>query len=415
MKIQIFCFSLMLITAGLIYAAVPKEMPKEPSKQEEPKTSPQDFKRLEDLPDFELSNIASKLPYADLGRFEGVSSRFQKIAQAEFKNRLGDAGYLWAKGEIIPNQFHAHEVVVNSVFVSNNGSIVSVGSTDRHISVWKWDGTVYKKIRQMTDDFNYNYYFIFQAEFSPAENRLVLRHAHNIINVWDVQAGKKINQFNIGVSYFVALSPNGTTIASRSEAENIEFWDAVKGVKTKQITAAMTGYRDEIRYLAFSTDGKKLASSSQSEDEPVLIWNVETLALENKFKFNKEYADLLFLPDNKLIAYQHETEPPPTYLIWDVETSELIGNLEVNVRGVKQLRHLAFSHDGALVAEGVTGNILPVWSIRTKKIVQTLHTKNQILSLAFSPDDKMLVAGCENGDIVTWKAQPKKKEAKSTK
>ncbi len=36
-------------------------------------------------------------------------------------------------------------------------------------------------------------------------------------------------------------------------------------------------------------------------------------------------------------------------------------------------------------------------------------------NLAFSPDDKMLVAGCLNGDIITWKAQPKNKEVKSTK
>ncbi len=408
MRIQIFCVSLLLMITGIVYAAVPIGTPKVEAKKEEPKSAPEDFSSLAGQPDNVLAEIASHLSNEDLARFQLVSRKFRDIGQTEFEKR---PSYLWKHGEIIQESFHAHEGPVYSLFVSNNGNIISVGYDDR-IDVWQWDGKQYTKIREMIDDVNS---VIFHARFSRAANRLVLSHANNIINVWDIQAGKKIKQFDIGVSYFVVLSPDGTTIASRSAAEDIEFWDVVKGVRTKQITAAMTGYHVEIGSLAFSTDGKKLASSSQSEDEPVLIWNVETLKQENQFTFNKKYVSFLFLPDNKLIAYQYEIEPTPTYLIWDVETNELIANLDLKDPGVKSLRDLAFSHDGALVAEGVKGDILPVWYVRTKKIVQTLHTKNQILSLAFSPDDKMLVAGCENGDIITWKTQPKKKEAKSTK
>ncbi len=415
MRIQIFCFSLLLMINGIVYAAVPIGTPKVEAKKEEPKSAPEDFSSLAGQPDNVLAEIASHLSNADLARFQLVSRKFRAIGQAEFERRLGATGYLWAKGEIIPNQFHAHEGLVNSVFVANNGNIVSVGRTDHHISVWKWDGTAYKKIRQMTDDVDYNDYFILHAEFSPVENRLVLLHSNNLINVWDIQEGKKIKQFDIGDVGKVRLSPDGTTLAARRFAtDDIELWDVVKGTKTKQITAAMTGYHGGIYSLAFSTDGKKLASSSQGK-EPVCIWNVETLAQENKFTFNQNWANLLFLSGNKLIADTtgYELGGSPVELIWDVETDKLIAKL--GLKGPEFVVALAFTHDGSLVAEGTEQGSLPVWYIRAKEIVRKLNIEGFILSLKFSPDDKMLVAGCENGDIVTWKAQPKKKEAKSTK
>ncbi len=419
MRIQIFCFSLLLMITGIVYAAAaPIETPKAEVKKEESKAAPEDFSSLGEQPDNVLAEIASHLSDADLARFQLVSRKFRVIGQAEFETR---ANYLWKHGEIIPNQFHAHEGSVEAVFVSNNGNIISVGA-DSRIYVWKWDGEKYKKIGSIIDDVNS---LMWDTQFSRAENRLVIRHRNNIINVWDVQAGKKINQFEAAGNaiYISVLSPDGMTLAIvRLGIGDIEFWDVVKGAMIKQITSEMTPYHGEIWSLAFSTDGKKLASSSQ-KSEPVCIWDVETLALENQLAFSQEFVKLLFLPGNKLIAYKSKTEPIErgvngvTVSVWDVETNKLMAELGLENPTVTYLQDLAFSHDGALVAEGVTGNILPVWYIKTKKIVtvRRLNTKNQIYPLTFSPDDKMLVAGCENGDIVTWKAQPKKKEAKSTK
>ena len=82
MRIQIFCFSLLILTVGMVYAAEQQEK-KAP-------VTPSDFSLLANLPDFELAQIVATLPYSALGRFEQVSRRFAKIAQVEFKNRLGD-------------------------------------------------------------------------------------------------------------------------------------------------------------------------------------------------------------------------------------------------------------------------------------------------------------------------------------
>ncbi len=417
MKIQIFCFSLSLMITGIVYAAVPKEAPKEPSKQEEPKTSPQDFKQLEDLTDFELSNIASKLPYADLGRFEGVSQRFQEIAQAEFKNRLGDAGYLWTKGDIIPNQFHAHEGQIAALFFSKDGSIVSVGEDDRHINVWKWDGNIYKRIMQLVDDVEDDF---FRSAFSSESNRLALLHYNGVITTWDVQTGQKISRINAVNTSRLAFSPDGSVLATTTDYQNpgiINFWDVSTGTKTKEITAEMSGYHHEIRSIAFSPDGKHLASGQSFKREPITIWNVEDLTKEKQLKLNIIDAILLFLPDGKLIAYNDKL--PIT--IWDAQTMHPIATLKYEHQA--NVEPMRLSHDANLFAGRPLGGNekkVVIWHIQSGKILRELDTMGEAMQyrddeLAFSTDDKMLVAGCSNGDIMTWKAQPKKKEVKSTK
>jgi len=190
MRIQIFFFNLWLLSAGVIYVtAVPTGAPK-------------DAKQLEDLPDYDLKNIAANFSDADLARFQLVSKRFRAIGQTEFENR---ASYLWKKGKIIENTFLAHAGPVFKVFVLNHGRIVSVGENKR-IYVWEWDGEKYKKIRLMADDVKDQ---LISARFSFKNNILVLCHKNNennIINAWDVLAGGKINEFNIKEAGYTTLS-----------------------------------------------------------------------------------------------------------------------------------------------------------------------------------------------------------------
>src|SRR6187200_1550308 len=68
----------------------------------------------------------------------------------------------------------------------------------------------------------------------------------------------------------LAYSPDGKTLASGSEDETIKLWD----VKTKKEQATLKGHAAGVWSVTYSPDGKTLASGSK--DGTIKLWDVKT-------------------------------------------------------------------------------------------------------------------------------------------
>jgi WD40 repeat protein len=120
--------------------------------------------------------------------------------------------------------------------------------------------------------------------FSPGGDVLAAS-ADNLVNIWDVTAGRKIATLGrwsegiLGHVTTVAFSPDGKTIASGMlSLSKIDLWD----VQTHTIKASIADRVDQvckaqgIRTVAFSPDGRIVASGRR--DGSIELWDIQPAA-----------------------------------------------------------------------------------------------------------------------------------------
>ena len=110
----------------------------------------------------------------------------------------------------------------------------------------------------------------------------------------------------------VAFSPDGKTIASGSEDKTVRLWNVATGTETRKLE----GHTHLVNSVAFSPDGKTLASGSK--DKTVRLWNVATGAEMRKLEGHTNWVtSVAFSPDGKTLASGSKDK---TVRLWNVET-----------------------------------------------------------------------------------------------
>jgi WD40 repeat protein len=93
------------------------------------------------------------------------------------------------------------------------------------------------------------------------------------VRLWDVASHKQIGIPLTGHTdevLTVAFSPDGKTLASTSNDKTVRLWDVAS---RQPLGEALTGHTDVVKDVAFSPDGKMLASWSR--DMTVRLWDVD--------------------------------------------------------------------------------------------------------------------------------------------
>lgn len=157
------------------------------------------------------------------------------------------------------------------------------------------------------------------------------------IKLWDITTGKHIaNIIEGGDVNSIAFSPDGKTLASACTGisifggtDCIILWD----VSTRQNTAELLGHTSKIFCVVFSPDGKMLASCGECDKatefekngEPkrratVRLWDVETGRNFAKLPGHTEHVrKVAFSPDGKLLASGSDDL---SIRLWDVSNAK---------------------------------------------------------------------------------------------
>ncbi len=196
----------------------------------------------------------------------------------------------------------------------------------------------------------------------------------------------------------VAFSPDGRLLASTS-IEKLIIWDIKSG---RELNSIRYGGFTGDNHIAFSPDGKTVASSGLGK---VIIWDiasgkpVKELPYSNPDESN--LSSLAFSPKGDLVAIAHYSTADDL-VIWNIKTQTKQYSMS------QQATSVSFNSDGRLLASGGRDNHLRIWELATGTeitSINTQHTKDTlegISTVAFSPSNPIVATGGWDGLIKLW-------------
>ncbi len=145
----------------------------------------------------------------------------------------------------------------------------------------------------------------------------------------------------------------------------------------------LTGHSGKVTSVAFSSDGKTLASAGA--DRTAVLWDVgEGKKLRSFTGHTKALTSVVFAPDGKCLV---TAGGDGTIRIWDVESGKALRTLSGSANSI------AVAPDGRTLASGGDDGKLRVWEIGTGKCIHTLEAaKRGIFAVAYSADGTKLAS-----------------------
>ena len=257
--------------------------------------------------------------------------------------------------------------------------------------------------------------------FNLGGTRLATGGRKGEIKVWDVAKGSLI--FTRPGAYTpsaLALSPDGQWAASANESKeysafshgdgqlielpvSIQVWNASTG----QERWKLDGHSVQVLRLAFSPDGKWLASSDYRLTK---IWDLSTGKWVRDLVQPQPWAGagtaLLFSPAGDLLA----TSGGEKVQVWDVASGQSIAYFE----GHPRLRSecVAINPDQTRLATA-GGREIKIWDLRSGQEALTLPVpqldpnQGPVESIAWSKDGKRLRGALLNASVLEWSGEPR--------
>ncbi|HBE19048.1 MAG TPA: hypothetical protein DEG17_04075 [Cyanobacteria bacterium UBA11149] len=290
---------------------------------------------------------------------------------------------LWNTDGSLRRILQGHTSAVFGLAFSRDSQTIASGSWDNTVKIWQIDGT-------LTDTLSGHNAMVYGVAFHPDGRMVASGSLDSTIKLWKVEDNSPLFQSpkytNIdtlkghnGTIWDVDFSPDGNTLVSGSGDNTIKLWN---------INPDCTPV------------GKLMEMSEASGLEaknfhPNQEFSLECAPPKTLKGHHGEVFSVAFSPDGKLIA---SGSADNTIKIWNRD-----GSLRFTFNGHKgAVRKVVFSPDGKTIASASADNTVKLWTINGVEITTLQGHSHRIFGVAFSPDGKTLVSLSEDNTAIIW-------------
>jgi eukaryotic-like serine/threonine-protein kinase len=253
-----------------------------------------------------------------------------------------------------------HGSWVNAVAFSADGMVLATGSDDAVVRLWN------VATRELISTIRGHRDVVECVAFSPAGNLVASGSKDGEVALWDSATQAELARFPADKSklaWAIAFSPDGKSLAVAEANRSFFFWDTpappsvkVWDLASRRLVARLNGHVGDVRAVAFSPDGKTLASGS--DDGSMRLW--------------------------KTADYNQ----PPTV----VKTHGVIA--------------LTFADHGQRLVTAGMDRTMKIWDATSGTELCTLRLPAEPAGLAFAPKGSLLAVAGKDNNVHQWRADP---------
>jgi WD40 repeat protein len=233
--------------------------------------------------------------------------------------------------------------------------------------------------------------FSVEPAFSPDGRMLATALWDGGLKFWDVNTRAELRALHpvcdgpVCSVTSVAFSPDGKILATgiisgNGDSGGIKLWDVKTGLELR----TLSGNYGQVQAVAVSPDGTTLATTNCQDT--IKIWDIRTGA---ELRTLGQPAGgctpaLAFSPDGAMLASTEGEPNPEDIRIRDVKTGTVLRTLrgyshlsQITHKGIaNDLESVTFSPDGNVVAGSDYDRITKLWDVRSGSVLRTLGGPN---------------------------------------